>query len=254
MAEPRVLVLRAPGTNRDLDAQEAWQRAGARAEIVHVNQLLSGERRLRNYQVLTLPGGFSYGDHLGAGSVLARNLMSQLGEQFREFVAHGGFVLGICNGFQALARARVFGRCTLYTNESGHFECSWVRLAPVPESRCLWTQGLAGEIEAPIAHGEGRFLTPDAATQRAFWDEGRVALRYVGRNPNGSQDAIAGVCDLTGRVLGLMPHPENHIRPQQHPEWPRGRPPRHLGLALFQNAVRVMGGGVGGSPTGPSAP
>ncbi len=234
------MVLRAPGTNRDLDALDAWRSVGARAETVHVNLLAEGRRRLRDYQVLTLPGGFSYGDHLGAGAVLARELMVRLGDQFQVFVDGGGLVIGICNGFQALARARVFGPCTLYANSSGCFECSWIRMAPVAGTRCLWVQGLGPEIEAPIAHGEGRFLAADAEALRGFWREGRVALRYVGRNPNGSQDDIAGVCDATGRVLGLMPHPENHIRPQQHPEWRRGRVPANLGLSLFRNAVRLL--------------
>jgi phosphoribosylformylglycinamidine synthase I len=273
---PRALILRAPGINRDEDAAAAIELAGGLPERVHINRVVEGSTKLADYALLIIPGGFSYGDHLGAGKLLAVDLAHRLGEELAAFVADGRPVIGICNGFQVLVKAGILpgpstddrqptieeppgsvgGRrssvvATLTDNASGQFECRWVQLAADPGSRCVFTQGFDRPIEVPVAHGEGRFVTRDRAVLQALCAGGQVALRYVAAgggavgypdNPNGSDDAIAGVCNPAGNVLGLMPHPEDAILPQQHPRWTR-EPWRAEGdgLALFRNAVRYAG-------------
>ncbi|MEI6776112.1 MAG: phosphoribosylformylglycinamidine synthase I [Chloroflexales bacterium] len=248
-----VLILRAPGINRDGDAAMACELAGASAERIHVNRIADGAVRLRDYAMLIIPGGFSYGDHLGAGKLLAVDLAHRMGDQLRDFVADGRPVIGICNGFQVLVKAGVLPgnagppAVTLTDNRSGRFECRWVRLQADPQSRCIFTRGIERSIEVPVAHGEGRIALDNDDTLVHLRAGGQVALRYVGDdgvpvaypdNPNGSVDNIAGICNTQGNVLGLMPHPENAIRPQQHPRWTR-EPLRESGdgLAIFRNAV-----------------
>ncbi|MFQ3661042.1 MAG: phosphoribosylformylglycinamidine synthase I [Chloroflexaceae bacterium] len=261
MPVPRVLILRAPGINRDRDAALACQLAGGAPERIHINRLATGAVRLADYAMLVIPGGFSYGDHLGAGKLLAVDLLHRLGEPLQRFIADGRPVIGICNGFQVLVKAGVLPglqppstdpaaapRVTLADNESARFECRWVRLAPAAGSRCRFLEGIERPIETPVAHGEGRLTVDHPATLEALRAQGLVALRYVGEdgapagypaNPNGSLDAIAGICNPQGNVLGLMPHPENAVLPQQHPRWSR-EPPRAEGdgLIIFRNAVR----------------
>jgi phosphoribosylformylglycinamidine synthase len=269
IAAPRVLILHANGTNRDREAALACAAAGGAAEVVHVNQLLAGERRLADYHFLILPGGFSYGDDLGAGTVWALDLRHRLGEDLARFVASGRPVLGICNGFQALVKAGVLGSggdgemgsrgagghangggeggrgVTLTFNESGRFECCWVYLQPNPASHCLFTAGLDDLIYCPVAHGEGR-LAADAPALADLEARGLIALQYVDANgeaagypanPNGSALNVAGLTNAAGNVLGLMPHPEDHIFDWQHPRWTRGERGRR-GLALFKNALK----------------
>lgn len=253
----RALVLRAPGINRDEDAAAAIELAGGEAARIHINRIVDGGVRLADYALLIIPGGFSYGDHLGAGKLLAVDLVHRLSEQLTAFVADGRPVIGICNGFQVLVKSGILpgmqerqttASATLTDNASGQFECRWVHLAADLSSRCVFTQGIAHPIEVPVAHGEGRFVTRDAATLAALQANGQVALRYVAAagesasypaNPNGSDDAIAGVCNPQGNVLGLMPHPEDAILPHQHPRWTR-EPARSEGdgLIIFRNAVR----------------
>ncbi len=257
MSAPRALILRAPGINRDEDVAAAVELAGGRPERIHVNRVVEGDARMDDYGLLVIPGGFSYGDHLGAGKLLAVDLAHRLGDQLAQFVAAGRPVIGICNGFQVLVKAGILpGRradrsappATLTDNLSGKFECRWVHLAADPASRCLFTQGIERPIEVPVAHGEGRFIARDPATLAALRANGQVALRYVRpdgglaeypADPNGSHDAIAGICNPQGNVLGLMPHPEDAIVAQQHPRWTR-EPWRNSGdgLAIFRNAVR----------------
>lgn len=256
--QPRTLVLRAPGINRDGDAVQAIEAAGGTAERVHVNAILAGDIHLRDYAMLIIPGGFSYGDHLGAGKLLAVDLALRLADQIRAFVDDGRPVLGICNGFQVLVKSGVLPGiapggsdetplATLTDNESQRFECRWVHLAPEASSQCVFTKNLPERMEIPIAHGEGRFVARDEAALAHLEANGQIALRYVGTNgtaaypanPNGSVGNIAGICNPQGNVLGLMPHPEDAIRPTQHPAWTR-EPWRTQGdgLALFRNAVR----------------
>ena len=262
--KPRALIIHATGTNRDRDVARALELAGARPEIVHINALRDGAALLLDFQMMVLPGGFSYGDDLGAGKLWAVALRARLGEDLEEFVAQGRPVIGICNGFQALVKSGLLPaigppageavptdvqhiaspagpsaqQATLTRNESGRFECRWVELEPGGTS--LWTRGLDENIYCPVAHGEGRFLAPDDTVAR-LEREGLVAVRYVGggypANPNGSVNDIAGISNPAGNVLGLMPHPENHIVPEQHPQRHRGRK-QGSGLALFENGVR----------------
>jgi len=280
----RVLILHAPGTNRDREAALACQLAGGEPEIVHLNQLLAGQRRLLDYGFLVLPGGFSYGDNLGAGTLWALALKQKLGEELRCFVAEGRPVLGICNGFQALVKAGLLGEegldhpatvnaplrsegfspspahpthaaeaskpgrhVTLTRNRSGHFECRWVYLRPEPTSVCLFTRGLEELLFVPVAHGEGNLVPADPALIARLRAVGRVALTYVDAqgqpagypaNPNGSAGNVAGISNAAGNVLGLMPHPEDHVFPYQHPRWTRGEA-GGMGLALFINGVRA---------------
>jgi phosphoribosylformylglycinamidine synthase len=231
MSRPRALVLAAAGTNRDRDVAFALDLAGAESRIVLLAELIDRPALLAEAQMLVVAGGFSYADALGAGRMFALQLQHRVGDALGSFVAAGRPVLGICNGFQVLTRVGLlpgaFGH-----NAGGHFQCEWVRLATA-SSRCIWTTGIT-TLDCPIAHGEGRYTHPDPATLDAA---GQVALRYVGSNPNGSAAAIAGVCDASGVVLGLMPHPENHVIARQHPGFSRGER-GDLGLSLFEQGVR----------------
>ncbi|MCL4297452.1 MAG: phosphoribosylformylglycinamidine synthase I [Anaerolineae bacterium] len=255
MMKPKILILHATGSNRDREAAWACELVGGLPEIVHINQLGAGERRLSDYQMLVLPGGFSYGDDLGAGKLWAVALRHRLADELAAFVEAGRPVLGICNGFQALVKAGLLPgdsagssaqTATLTRNDSAQFECRWVYLQPQPESPCIFTRGLTDPIYCPVAHGEGKFVTGDAAALAGLEARGGVALRYVdgeGRpagypwNPNGSAANVAGICNPAGTILGLMPHPEDHLIPAQHPQFHRGQR-GWLGLPLFQNGVR----------------
>ncbi len=256
---PPVLVLHVPGTNRDHDAAEAIALAGGDPEILQLEQLISGQRLLDEFRMLLLPGGFSYGDDLGAGRVWSIALRHQLKEQITDFVASGRPVLGICNGFQALIKSGLIPSgpdlktvwanerpATLTHNASGRFECRWVTLEPNPESSCVFTRTLTEPIVCPVAHGEGRVAVRDGASLDALEAGGQVTLRYAGQatggagypsNPNGSVADIAALCNPAGNVMGMMPHPEDHIRATQHPEYHRGVA-GNLGLALFESGVR----------------
>jgi phosphoribosylformylglycinamidine synthase len=250
MSRPRAIVVAGPGTNRDTAAARALDLAGANAEIVLSARLVAEPQLLDDARILVIAGGFSYADALGAGRMLALELThggtGRLGQALRSFVAGGRPVLGICNGFQVLTRAGLLPGA-LGHNEQGRFECRWVELS-APPSRSIWTAGLQGDgsdgqqvggpatIHCPVAHGEGRYVHPDPVRLAA---DGLVALRYASGNPNGSVADIAGVCDSSGVVLGLMPHPEDHAVPRQHPRHHRGGGgDAHLGLRLFESGVR----------------
>jgi phosphoribosylformylglycinamidine synthase len=257
MAQPLVLILHATGTNRDREAAWAVEAAGGRPAIVHVNELRAHPARLHDAAMLVLPGGFSYGDALGAGRLLATDMRWLFQDELAHFVASGKPVLGICNGFQALVKSgwlpgppREGGQVTLTRNASNRFECRWVWLEPDLESPCVFTRGLDARICCPVAHGEGRFVPRDDAVLERLRAGRQIALTYVTAagglasypdNPNGSAAAIAGICNAAGNVLGLMPHPEDHIVPQQHPRWTRAEA-GGLGLALFVQGVRYAAG------------
>lgn len=235
MSKVPAIVIAGPGTNRDADVRHALELAGADARIVLASELVERPRLLGDYRLAVVAGGFSHADSLGAGRMLALDLMVGLGEELQAFVAEGRPVIGICNGFQVLTRARLLPGA-LGHNAQGHFDCRWVVLDPVEKSISVWTKGIEDPIHCPIAHGEGRYVHPDP---ESLAQAGQVALRYRSTNPNGSVADIAGVCDPSGVVLGLMPHPENHIIARQHPHHGRGRDvTAHLGLRLFENGVR----------------
>jgi phosphoribosylformylglycinamidine synthase I len=252
----RALILHADGTNRDREAAQAFELAGAEAEIVPLNQLRSRRRDWRHYQLLALPGGFSYADALGAGRLLAIDLKAYFADEVRSFVDSGKPVIGICNGFQALVKAGLLpaletGRqapaATLTFNASGHFECRWVSLRPQSEV-CVWTRGLTEQIDCPVAHGEGQFVLSNQADLAWLQAQDQIALTYIAadgtpaggaypENPNGSVADIAGVCNPAGNVLGLMPHPEDHLFDYQHPGRARGHT-GGSGRELFVRGVR----------------
>ncbi len=233
MSAPPALVIAGPGTNRDRDLALALELAGADPTIVLATELAEHHELLRDARLVAVAGGFSYGDALGAGRMLALDLNVGAGDALREFVATGRPMIGICNGFQVLTRTKLLPGA-LGHNAHGRFECRWVVLDPQPTSRCLWTKGLDETIHCPIAHGEGRYVHPDPDS---LAEAGQGALRYRSTNPNGSVADIAGVCNAAGNVLGLMPHPENFVVPRQHPHHLRGGGKEHLGLRLFRNGV-----------------
>jgi len=249
----QVLILHATGTNRDYDAAWAVEQTGAEATILHVNELHRDPARLQDFAMLILPGGFSYGDALGAGRLWALDLRWLFHEQLASFVASGRPVLGICNGFQALVKSgwlpgppEAGSLATLTRNASNRFECRWVWLEPNSKSPCIFTQGLSEQITCPVAHGEGRFVPRDDGVLSQLTQRNQIALKYVAANggqatypanPNGSMADIAGICDAQGTMLGLMPHPEDHGMAWQHPRWTRGEW-GNLGLQLIANGVR----------------
>jgi phosphoribosylformylglycinamidine synthase len=230
--------------------------AGATTQRVHVNRLLENPALLDQAQILAFPGGFSYGDDINSGRILANQLHHHLAEPLRDFIALGKPVIGICNGFQVLVKTDLLPgplagstgqTCTLAHNTSGRFIDRWVKLQP-QQSKCIWTQNLS-PLELPIAHGEGRFVPANDAVRQALWDNKQVALTYAGDDAtiNGSTDAIAGVCDQTGLVFGLMPHPERYVDPTQHPAWTSQRPLPNVGagLKVFENAVKYVNEHIG---------
>lgn len=298
---PSILILHAAGANRDAEAARACEAAGGAPEIVHINQLRRRERSFADYQMLLLPGGFSYGDALGAGARLALDLQVYFHDQLHAFIDRGSLVLGICNGFQTLVKAGVLPgarkaengewrmeigrkgnseiersgevatgspisnlqshslpipqsldeisirRVTLTENASGHFECRWVHLAANRQATAPFLRDLDELIFCPVAHGEGNVQVKDEAMLAEIEQGNLVAFRYVdaaGRpangvyplNPNGSVADIAGLCNRRGNVVGLMPHPEDHIWPVQNPLGGEGR----LGLAIFEAMIRAL--------------
>lgn len=258
-----VLILHATGTNRDAESARACEMAGAAPHIVHINQLREGTHRFADYGMLVLPGGFSYGDALGAGIRQALDLRVFFHDQLEDFFASGKPVLGICNGFQTLVKAGLLPgfeddnpdlpnrwssdgqrQVTLTHNARACFECRWVHLAVEQGTQADYLAQIEELIFCPVAHGEGNFQTSNVETRRRLKQDGMIAFRYVdaigepagGRyplNPNGSVADIAGICNPAGNVVGLMPHPEDHIDSIQNPLGGSGR----LGLALFRAMI-----------------
>jgi len=250
MGKVRTLILRVPGTNCDVETAFAFEQAGAEVTTVHVNQLIRGEQRLADYQIMVVPGGFTYGDDISAGKVLANELRLKLGEDIRRFVDNGRLILGICNGFQALIKAGILPELanegtpllTVAANDSGRFECRWVHLRVNRESPCIFTRGI-DRMELPVAHGEGKVVAdpkvlPELNIVLYYTDENGNNKAGYPHNPNGSVENIAGICDASGRIFALMPHPERHIRGTQHPQWTRHGAKEHGdGFQIFLNAV-----------------
>ena len=253
----KALVIRAAGTNCDVETAYALEQAGFEARRVHVNRLMENPTELDEYQFLVVPGGFSYGDDVAAGKILANQMLHRLAEPLNEFVEADKLVLGICNGFQVLVKSGLlpWGRvepqaahrdATLGWNDSGQFIDRWVHLS-CDSNKCVFLP--KGEvISLPIAHGEGKFVPRDPAVLARLQEGDQVALRYGDEsgqadedsNPNGSVDDIAGICDPSGRVLGLMPHPERFIEITHHPQWTRRDVTRADGRLFFQGAFEYL--------------
>lgn len=240
-SSPIAAVLCAPGTNRDADVSFALRLAGATPITYLMSDIISQPFRIDDADIIVIAGGFSYADALGAGRLFALELEDSIGDRIAAAISERRPVIGICNGFQTLVRMGILPGAdhiaALGHNDSGVFDCRWVEMEPVSK-KCIWTRNVTENIKCPIAHGEGRF-TADSETLSELLKNDQVALRYVNGNPNGSLDDIAGVCDASGVVLGLMPHPENHVVARQHPQFHRGE---HggLGLSIFQEGVNYV--------------
>jgi phosphoribosylformylglycinamidine synthase len=243
-------MLMAPGTNCDFETQVAFEMAGAEVDSALVTELFREEKKLMDYQIMIIPGGFTYGDDISAGRIMANEIRLRLGEDIRKFVDDGRLVMGVCNGFQVLVKARVLPGfadhdsqpMTLTANDSGKFECRWIHLKINPDSPCVFTRGISS-LYIPVNHGEGKMVAPPDILDRL-----NVVVRYTDpagnleagypHNPNGSLRDIAGICDATGRIFALMPHPERFLRWTQHPRWTRENPRETgEGLQVFRNAV-----------------
>jgi phosphoribosylformylglycinamidine synthase len=255
MARPRALILRAPGANCDVETQFAFELAGAEAQRLHINRLREDPKLLNHFQILAVPGGFTYGDDVAAGKILAVQLQHFLGDALRLFRDREKLILGICNGFQVLLKGGLLLQpdedgplATLTHNSCGRFQDRWIYLQASPQ-KCRFLTGY-GRLHLPVAHGEGRFVTRAPWVLKGLAQTGQVVLRFVDAsgqpgafpvNPNGSEGDVAGICDPTGRVLGLMPHPERHVLATQHPRWTReGLASEGDGLRLFRNAVEFF--------------
>lgn len=249
--KPRVCILKTDGTNCDQETAHAFELAGADVQTILLTQLFEKKELLNEFQILAIPGGFSYGDDIASGKIFALELMLFLQEQLHEFIQKGKLIIGICNGFQVLVRAQLLPcvgtvqqQATLITNDSGKFECRWVSLK-VEQSNCVFTQGLADQsLMLPVAHAEGKFFAHEAELKQ-LEENNLIALRYAQddsatqqypANPNGSLHAIAGICDVSGRVFGLMPHPERFVYDYQYPLRTRQKVDP-MGRMIFSNAV-----------------
>ncbi|MGE4286601.1 MAG: phosphoribosylformylglycinamidine synthase I [Phycisphaerae bacterium] len=257
MVQVKALVLRAAGINCDLETDNALEMAGASVSRLHINEIIRDKSVLEENQILVFPGGFSYGDDIAAGKILANQIRHHLYDRVQDFIAAGKLVLGICNGFQVLVKSGILpgiagaGKEPLVTithNDIPRFYDNWVYLQPGTD-KCVFLDK-DRRIYLPMAHGEGKVVTKDAETLAVLQKAGHIALRYVDAdgnsggypvNPNGATDDIAGFTDSTGRVLGLMPHPERFVRRTQHPQWTRL--PEDItadGMTIFNNAVSYV--------------
>ncbi len=247
MPQPRILILRAPGTNCDTETAFAFQTAGGLPEVLHLNRLLESPHLATEYQILCLPGGFSYGDDVAAGRIFANQIRHHLGDVMRDFREAGKLILGICNGFQTLIKSGLLEAdeasgesASLAWNDSHQYVDRWVHLQ-ADGSRCAFLSGIE-TLFLPIAHAEGKFVARDQQALDTLEQAGQLVLRYRSdSNPNGSARDVAGMCDSSGRVFGMMPHPERFIDPTHHPQWTRLPESKEgAGLLLFRNAVRYF--------------
>jgi phosphoribosylformylglycinamidine synthase len=266
--KPRVCIIRTAGTNCDKETAFAFKLVGSDAVLVHVNDLVNARDSLKDYQILALSGGFSYGDDIASGKVFANELKCKLAEDLKSFIKSGKLIIGICNGFQILVKSGLLPgnselkqESSLIINDSGKFEDRWVYLKnsklKSKKSKCVWTKDLPEIIYLPVAHGEGKFIVGDNKVLERLKNNGQIAFQYCDAegkpgvyplNPNGAVDDIAGICDETGRIFGLMPHPERHIMLAQHPRWKNAvnRKERASfsasgdGLQIFRNGVEYV--------------
>ena len=260
--KPKAIILRTAGTNCDYETRYALEKAGADVDLVHVNQLVKDKGLLSSYHIFVLPGGFTYGDDIAAGKVLANQLRHHLLDELTRFVDDGKLVIGICNGFQVLIKMGLLPgingtqpsfneyrqEFTLTYNDSNKFEDRWVYLKSFSDKSVFIDNDCM--LYIPIAHAEGKFVAGNGGELENLGKSGQIIFKYVDKdgnianypwNPNGSLDNIAGICDSTGRVLGMMPHPERYIEPTQHPRWTReGLKAEGDGIAIFRNAVNYV--------------
>ncbi|MHC4537024.1 MAG: phosphoribosylformylglycinamidine synthase I [Planctomycetota bacterium] len=257
MTEVKAIVLRAAGINCDMETEHALELAGAQAQRTHINRIIEDKTILDEFQIIVFPGGFSYGDDVAAGKILANQIRHHLYETLRNFIDNGKLVLGICNGFQVLVKTGILPgnnsannhqEITITYNDSGKYEDRWVYLTPQTD-KCVFIEP-GRQIYLPVAHAEGKIVTKDDTALEQLKSAGHVAFKYVDKNgnegaypvnPNGSRDSIAGLTDTTGRILGLMPHPERFVRPTHHPHWSRLKEkPASDGITIFNNAVKYI--------------
>jgi phosphoribosylformylglycinamidine synthase I len=254
----RVLVLTGYGINCDIETQHAFNIAGAQAERIHLTDLLIGKAKLDDFHILALPGGFSFGDDIASGRVLANKIMYNLGQQVQGFIDEGKLIIGICNGFQVMVKMGLlpaFGGdysrqdVTLTFNDSGRFENRWVHIKASTGSKCVFTKGIQN-IYLPVRHGEGKFVVKDPRVLAKLKKNHHIVFKYVDMNgnpagypdnPNGSIENIAAISDETGRVFGMMPHPEAFMHRTNHPAWTREQLPEEgAGMAIFRNSVEYV--------------
>lgn len=252
MGRVKACVLRTAGTNCDKETAFAFKKAGADPELVHINRFISSERELEDFQILAFPGGFSYGDDLGAGKILANELKCKLSQGLKKFINEGKLIIGICNGFQILVKAGILPgndafkqEASLAINDSAKFEDRWIYLKS--SGKCVWTKGLPEVVYLPVAHGEGKFVLSDKGVLGRLKRNKQIVFQYCDEkgdaagypyNPNGSIEDIAGITDETGRILGLMPHPERHAYHKQHPRWTALKNKKEGdGLPIIRNGV-----------------
>ena len=262
MSKVKALVITGFGLNCEKETTAAFEYVGAEVSMVHLNDLIAGKRSLKEFQILAFIGGFSFGDHLGAGTVFANRVHFRLHDELKEFIAAGKLIIGICNGFQTISRLGIVPalngnyfvqQAALAHNDSGVFRDDWCVLRANPASPCVFTKGI-DQIRLPLRHGEGKFVA-DPATLKQIESKNLVVFRYANAdgslaeefpaNPNGSLNSIAGICDETGRVFGLMPHPEAFLSPYNSPTWTadqlKGELPKEGdGVAIFRNAVEYL--------------
>lgn len=253
--KPKVAILFAPGTNFDEETKYAFEKAGAAADVLPMTEVLAKPKILRKYQILDFPGGFSYGDDLLAGKIWANQVRIYLTAEIDKFLKKGRLIIGICNGFQVLMRTGLlpgFGQLHKTTgliyNKKQKFECRWIKLSLKP-SRCVFLKNANIETgELPVQHGEGRFVVSGSKILRKLIDDKQVVFQYINKkgkltdgypdNPNGSTFAIAGICDATGQIFGMMPHPEHYVEEWQHPNFRREKLESPcFGLQIYKAAV-----------------
>jgi phosphoribosylformylglycinamidine synthase len=256
MKKPKVLILRTAGTNCDYETQAAFELCGGNVERVHINALIERRKKILDYDILVFPGGFSYGDYIASGKILANEIKNNLRDELLAFSSKGRPIIGICNGFQILVKmgllpdTSLIQSATLSYNDSAKFECGWVYLKTAnPKPSCIWTKNLPEIISLPIAHGEGKFISKSEEVLGDIERNNQIVFRYCSKDgskpqypldPNGSERQIAGICDKSGTILGLMPHPERYVFALQHPSRESFDGKYGWGKIIFENAIRYV--------------
>lgn len=248
MEKPRAMVLRSAGINCDYETTFALKHVGFSVDLLHINELIRKEKSLLDYRLVVIPGGFSHGDYVGSGKIFANKLVNRLNHEVPKYIEAGNFLVGICNGFQVLVKAGILPgfeknyrhqACTLTFNDSGHFQDEWITLLNVNRKLCKVVHGLHS-IHCPINHGEGKFIPANERVLRKLYENDQVIFKYQ-HNPNGSVDHIAGICDETGRVIGIMPHPEKNFFSINDPRSTRHELPKEgEGAAFFRGLFEAV--------------